>query len=119
MSIRLELPLRVISLANARTHWRKRAPYVRDCRTVARLMVKAELRYAVRLPLMVTLTRIGRNLMDDDNLAAALKPIRDGIADGLNLPNDRDGLIWRYQQEIDRRGQPRVIVEIAQAATIR
>lgn len=115
MSIRVEFPLNLVSLDNARWHWAKKAKYVKDCRFVARAQVRAAIRYAVRLPLIVTLTRYGWNEMDDDNLRGAFKPLRDGVADGLNLPNDRDGVTWRYAQVVDRKHTPRIVVEIASA----
>jgi hypothetical protein len=48
--------------------------------------------------LAVTLTRFGPGELDDDNLAAGFKPLRDGLADALEL-NDRDPkLRWLYVQ---------------------
>lgn len=48
----------------------------------------------------ITLTRVSVKLLDDDNVQGALKPVRDGVADGLGLASDRqsDKLSWDYQQ---------------------
>ena len=59
-------------------------------------------------PWDVTLTRIAPRALDDDNLQAALKAGRDGVADWLagayGQGQDRQaGLTWHYAQS---RGQP-------------
>lgn len=48
---------------------------------------------------VVELVRVGRGLLDDDNLRAALKSLRDGIADALGV-NDgaRHQVRWSYSQ---------------------
>lgn len=53
----------------------------------------------------VQITRIAPRELDDDNLRASAKSIRDGITDALGLKNDRDPkLQWEYAQE---RGAPK------------
>jgi hypothetical protein len=49
---------------------------------------------------VVTLTRLAPSRgLDDDNLAASLKAVRDGVADALGLAEDRDPRVtWRYAQ---------------------
>ena len=50
-------------------------------------------------PLVVTMTRLSRGELDDDNLRGALKAVRDGIADALGLASDRDPRVrWEYGQ---------------------
>lgn len=49
--------------------------------------------------LVVTITRLSAGELDDDNLRAGCKHIRDGIADAFKL-NDRDPMLrWLYVQE--------------------
>lgn len=53
----------------------------------------------------VTITRIAPRELDDDNLRAGAKSVRDGITDALGLRDDRDRrLRWLYSQE---RGMPK------------
>ncbi len=55
--------------------------------------------------LVVTLTRVAPRALDDDGAVTSLKACRDGVADALGLPNDRDPRVtWRYAQ---RRGKVR------------
>ncbi len=56
------------------------------------------------LPVTVTMTRVAPSSgLDFDGLTAALKSVRDGVADYYAV-NDRDERIdWRYEQ---RRGRP-------------
>ncbi len=54
-------------------------------------------------PISITLTRVfvghGRSL-DDDNLRATFKHVRDGIADWLGVDDSpRSGIEWRYEQK--------------------
>ena len=77
---------------------------------------------AVVPPWRITLTRVAPSSgLDDDALPASCKAIRDGIADVLGTPNDRDPIYeWRYAQ---RRGKPReyaveVTIETREAAHV-
>src|ERR1700694_4754738 len=57
-------------------------------------------------PLVVTLTRIGKRLMDTDNAMAACANVRDQIAAMLGVtdgPNDKR-VSWRYGQELGEYG---------------
>lgn len=69
----------------------KRARYLREVRLVRSVVV--------------TLTRISPRAFDDDNLRAALKPLRDGIADAMGSDDRNPKIVWRYQE---RYGGPRV-----------
>ncbi len=51
--------------------------------------------------LVITLTRVyvGHYALDDDNLRATFKHVRDGIADWLGVDDSpRSGIEWRYEQ---------------------
>jgi hypothetical protein len=52
----------------------------------------------------ITLTRIAPGVLDTDNLASALKAVRDGVADALRVDDGSSRVAWRYAQE---RGKPR------------
>ncbi len=54
----------------------------------------------VRFPVVVRLTRVGKKLLDDDNLAAAFKYIRDGVAEALGVDDgDKRKVTWEYADE--------------------
>lgn len=58
-------------------------------------------------PVVVTLTRLSRGELDDDNLRGALKSVRDGVADALGLKSDRDPRVrWEYGQGRGTKAQP-------------
>ena len=130
MTIEVELHLRIVSEANAHTHWRRRQKRAAEQRAMARLAIAprvAAWREMLTCPvrplacfepqLVVTLTRIAPRELDDDNNVGAHKHIRDGIADALGV-NDRDKRItWRYGQQ---RGAPlqyavRVVLEAVES----
>ena len=120
MPITIWIPgLRTPSVANLREHWAKRAQRVKDQRLVAGINVRAELPSAVTLPLRVRLVRVmPHGTLDDDNLRAALKAVRDGVADGLGLRDDRQSpmLTWDYAQALGEQG---VRIEIETGGTLR
>lgn len=97
------LPLVTVSESNRRDHWTVRARRSRDNRTVARVMfARARFDATGQIYLgcdaVVTLIRISPRELDDDNLRPALKAVRDGIADALQI-DDRDPRVkWRYDQ---------------------
>jgi hypothetical protein len=61
-------------------------------------------------PLLVVMTRIAPRALDDDNLASALKHLRDGIADALGY-DDRDPRV-RYRCAQRRGAVGEIGVEI-------
>lgn len=93
------LPLHIVSEMNARECWRAKHARAKLHRCTARMMAhNAGIRpgtesYTVRL------IRTSPRALDDDNLAAGFKAVRDGIADALGI-NDRDPrVVWKYGQE--------------------
>jgi ribosomal protein L18 len=52
-----------------------------------------------RLPVVVTLTRIGAAFWDDDNWATSAKAFRDEVTKWIGVKNDRDPrIVWAYDQ---------------------
>lgn len=106
--ISVTIPIVTVSEANRRDHWRVKAKRVKAHRTAARLLCPV-----YPLPCIVTLTRVAPRALDDDNLRAALKSCRDGVADRLGI-DDRDPRVeWRYGQA---KGGACVVVALEAAA---
>ena len=115
MRLELEIfvPVRTVPGLNAREHWAKRAKRVKVEREAAHMLAKlpaARIKHAATeagddwqklYPLRITLTRTkprGGDL-DDDNLRGALKGVRDGIADALEIDDgDRAVARWDYAE---------------------
>lgn len=114
---RLDLPLRVHSgnLGHGREHWGARQRRVKsERRTVWALWPSSWRRREWSWPLEVTLVRRGPRPLDDDNLAAALKAVRDQVAKLLGVDDgDRSRVRFTYEQELGAAG---VIVLIREAA---
>lgn len=53
---------------------------------------------------VVVLTRVSPKAFDDDNLAAACKSIRDGMATAWGIDDGSDEVVWLYDAE---KGAPR------------
>jgi hypothetical protein len=66
------------------------------------------------LPLVVTLTRLSPGELDDDNLRPALKSVRDGVADALDV-DDRDKRVrWEYYQRKQKAWGVEIRIERAE-----
>ena len=114
----LLMPLKIVSEANCRDHWRVKARRVKHHRkTAAQWLDWNFTRPSWAGPLVITLTRIGPRDLDTDNLAGGFKAVRDGIADWLGINDGDKAITWNYTQE---RGQPkqyaaRVVIEWSKA----
>lgn len=105
MSFVVKLPIRLHNPLNGnREHWTKIAKRRKEERQAAYLAFHNFHICIDPLPLKITLTRIAPRLFDDDNLGAAFKSIRDGIADRLNIDDGSDKIKFEYQQ---RKGKVR------------
>ena len=112
MQISIYLPLRLVSEANSRDHWAKKARRAKTARGDTR---------AALIPLLAardtpdryrcTITRIGKRRLDTDNLARAAKAVRDGVADAVGIDDGDDRITWVYGQEIGKTYGVRVEIE--------
>ena len=116
--MRLEIPLVLPSLANARLHWAAKARIVKNQRNAVALAWVSQLRCMVRgkraevvthLPCIVTLTRVSLRELDDDNLQGAFKGVRDEVAKQLGLDDRSKLIVWHYRQE---RGASGIRIEV-------
>lgn len=89
------IPIDAPSCANLREHHMARARRAKRHRSTAKFCTPA----TAQTPCVVHLTRLGRGVLDDDNLASALKACRDGIADALRVDDgDVAQVRWTYSQ---------------------
>ena len=109
MQIDLTIPVRLISLANERMHYRVRARLAKSQRNSAMMHVAGALSRRgpndamFPLPLPVVFTRIGKKMLDSDNLAHCFKHVQDGVCDALHVDDgDMDRIRFTYQQEIGK-----------------
>lgn len=104
-------PIHIIPETNQREHWGAKARRVKKQRSAAAMLTRlalAKIRAGqfpgAMWPCEVTLIRIigprGRSLDADDNLNAAFKAVRDGVADGLQVNDgDKTRVSWKYGEE--------------------
>lgn len=109
--IATEIPIKIISTANARLNRFKLASMNRSHRTTVHNAL-AQVAQPPELPLTIVLTRIGPKMLDTDNLAGGFKAVRDGIADWLHVDDGSDQLDWQYRQRCAGAGVYYVEVEV-------
>jgi hypothetical protein len=101
------LPISAPSTANLREHHFAKARRIARQKSQTRLLCpKWNEGPAVR----IWMTRISPRQLDSDNLAAALKAVRDGIASWLRIDDGSPLVEWRYEQE--KGDEPCIRVEI-------
>jgi hypothetical protein len=69
------------------------------------------------LPAKITLTRIGQRKLDSDNLASALKHVRDEIAAAYQVDDADSRYAWEPQQERGEGYAVRIQIETLTGAT--
>ena len=115
--MKITLPLRLVSEANAHEHWRNRQRRAKLQRLAAKLAVQ-NARHGRPMPseterFEIGLTVIHPRMFDSDNLQSSCKHVRDGVADALGIDDRSARMTWLYAQ---RRGKPK---EHAVEVTIR
>ncbi len=98
-----EVPIRILSEPNQRSHYMARARRVKKQRADVALAFRAAAGpppHHAEPPLTITLIRLApREIADEDNLIAGFKSVRDQIAACLQF-DDRDRRVtWVYRQE--------------------
>ena len=95
------IPVKTISITNRREHWAIRANRTRHHRRIAAMLVGTAIKKRgtpIAFPLVIDMVRLASRRMDDDNLRAALKALRAGIADALGVDDADKRLTWNYFQ---------------------
>lgn len=108
------VPIRLVNGSNAREHWAQRAKRAKLERfLVAQYMHADGVALCGKAPWKVTLTRIGKRLMDDGNLGISFKHVQDSVAACLGRDDgDRKAFPrWHYEQEIGKEYGVRVRIE--------
>jgi hypothetical protein len=101
--MRFHIPIRLPSLPNTRMSWQALASLKKkQKRATTRAMSKCMT--VPIIPLLVTITRVGPRRLDDDNLEAASKYVRDAIADKIGLDDGSPLYTWRYEQRVGDYG---------------
>lgn len=91
-------------------HWRELAVIANEQKIATRLCLAGKV--LPEPPLVVTFTRIGPRALDDDNLVAACKYVRDQISYAVAIDDRSDQYTWQYKQRTGPRGYYAVEVEI-------
>lgn len=119
--LEVTLPLRLVSEANRRDHWRVVRKRLGEHKSITHMRLAgiiSTIRFLIESPeqalVKVTLTRIGLRRLDTDNLAGACKGVRDGVALALGVDDADPRITWVYEQ---RTGERRYAVSIRLEAT--
>lgn len=102
----IHLPIRTQTEANAKEHWRTRHQRAKGQRAATKLYVSQLT--APSLPAEITLTRLGKRKMDDDNVPGALKHVRDELAAWIGVDDGSPLYTWIYRQTVGKEYGVRV-----------
>jgi hypothetical protein len=101
--MRYEIPVKIVSVANAREHWGARARRAKIHRQAAFFCTPA----GVHPPCTIHIIRVAPTsygTLDTDNLANACKGVRDGIADRMKIDDADPRVTWSYGQKVGKVG---------------
>jgi hypothetical protein len=99
------IPIHTVSEANCSEHWTKK----KKRHDLQKKWIWAYFKRSgtkIPLPCHIKLTRLGKKLLDSDNLPVSMKWVRDSIADQLipgmaaGRADDDSRITWQYSQEI-------------------
>lgn len=115
-TLMIEMPIRIYSEANLSEHWTKKHKRKRIQQFLVKRYYESANLGPYRLPVAITLTRMGQKLLDDDNLASGFKYVRDAIADCIlpGLPPgkaDEKGMKFIYKQQQQKQYAVRIEIE--------
>ena len=102
------VPVRIVSEANSREHWRSASVRKKSHRSTAMLLCRAAHDWLAPNPsrnYRVLMTRIAPRTLDSDNLASGFKSCRDGIADAMGIDDGSPRIDWQCDQV---KGEPHV-----------
>lgn len=113
----LHIPTKTVSEANISEHWSKKNKRHKLQKNDVFFALLGH-RSKIKFPCEILLKRLGKKLLDSDNLSFSLKWVRDAVADSIipGLPPGKaDGdprIKWDYAQEVSK--DYGVIIEIYQ-----
>lgn len=113
-TVSITIPYRLVSEANMSDHWTLK--HKRKKKLCLLLLSYLPDLSDVKLPCIVTLTRVAPRMLDDDNLRGAFKYVRDYVADKL-VPGLQPGradddcrITWEYGQKKSLRPKEYAII---------
>ena len=116
--ISVVLPIRTVSEANSREHWRAKHARSKSQRGIVKMMLYNHRKSLKgRGEYVVTLTRIAPRKLDGDNLQRSFKAIRDQVAEEIGRDDGSDCYGWHYAQEQGKPKEYAVRVEVQACAT--
>ena len=90
--------LRVHNPLNGREHWRVVAKRAKTEKALTRAVLLNLV--LPELPVVVTLTRMGKRLFDIEAVGASLKHVKDAVADAYGLDDADQRIEWRFEQAV-------------------
>jgi hypothetical protein len=113
--IQFVIPIRVVSEANQREHWRVKYRRKNEQQYITILLLGDALRRARKsfpVPATVRLVRLGAKALDVDNLAGSFKHVQDAIARYVEVDDGDPRVKYEYAQEPNGKREYSVRVEI-------
>jgi hypothetical protein len=93
------IPVKTVSELNRRDHWRTKDRRRREQQEAAYYAYRGAAKGArVALPCVVRFVRIGPRKLDSDNLASAMKGIRDTVAQCIGVDDGAEQIRFEYDQ---------------------
>lgn len=99
----LTLPVRTYGPNGSHGHWSVTAKRRKELRFATLAFLRCNVGAAPFLPSTIVITRVGKQRMDDDNVAYACKGLRDAIAEWLGIDDGDERVDWIYRARTGKR----------------
>ncbi len=103
VQLAFSMPVKVVSEANLREHWRTRHGRKKKQQEALRKAWSVALSESCQFvlwqtPCVVRLVRVGPRKLDSDNLAGSFKHVQDAIAREIGIDDGDERIKWEYAQ---------------------
>ena len=111
--IEIVIPIRTVSESNMREHWSAKHKRHRQQKGIVTMYLRHN--GEIQLPCIIKILRTSKRFLDDDNLVASMKSIRDAIAEFITpglapgRADDNKSISWQYDQI---KGDYAVIIQV-------
>lgn len=113
LGVSVTLALYTTTESNTGGHYMGKAKRAKAQQTVVREALRRMGALLPPLPVRVVMTRIGRKLLDSDNLPSSTKHIRDSIADVYGVDDADPRYDWQVEQDKGKTFAVKIEIEPA------
>lgn len=107
--MKVDVPIKTCSPNGSHGHWSAKANRAKSQRFA--VMCAMAGKPLPKLPVTVTITRVGKKKLDSDNLAISAKHVRDQVAAAYGIDDADERYTWNYSQRVGKHYGVEILIE--------